>query len=88
MEIALDKADQLIEALKTEGLDYSEYREELSKLWDDGLWEGNWDVTTDLPAGVRNIRIIQEDEYDQHMDDGPSWDSMLFSRPEYTWFAD
>jgi hypothetical protein len=33
------------------------------------LFQGNWDSTTDFEDGTPNLRIIQEDEYDQSMDE-------------------
>lgn len=91
MEDALKNADQLIENLLTLGLDYSAHREQLAtEIWYEGFWEGNDDITVDV-EGLRSLRCIQEDHYDQHMDedeDQPDWDLMLFSTPEYTWFAD
>lgn len=56
-------ADQIIANLKEQNRDYSSVREEIAEVFDTQLWEGNWDCTTnfdDLP----NLRIIQEDEYD------------------------
>lgn len=85
-------ADQLVDALKLHhNLDYSAVRQELAdQIWNDGHWQGNWDVTTDLPEGYRNLRAIEEDEYDQHMDEDdskPEWDDMATSDPIYVWFA-
>ena len=86
---SLQNADLLIQNLLTLGVDYSAHREQLAtEIWWEGFWEGNWDVTVDIP-GLRAIRLIQEDEYDQHMGpDRPGWSRMLFSQPEYVWFAD
>jgi len=39
---------------------------------------------------VRELRLIQEDEYDQHMDDDdskPEWEDMLVQAEAYVWFA-
>jgi hypothetical protein len=88
---ALRNADELIANLLTLGVDYSAHREQLAtEIWWEGFWEGNSDITVDI-TGIRAIRCIQEDEYDQHVpydEDRPSWDKMLFSQPEYTWFVD
>lgn len=91
-EEAVNNADHLIEVLKQHhNVDYTAVRLELAEqIWYNGHWEGNWDVTTDLPEGHRNLRAIQEDEYDQHMDEddgAPLWDDMLASNPVYVWFA-
>ena len=99
MTEALSNADELITMLQRDhNLDYSKHRDLLAnEIWMEGFWEGNWDVTVDFDdPNLRSIRCIQEDEYDQSMDDDdddddedmPSWDKMLTSRPEYTWFAD
>jgi hypothetical protein len=91
MEECLVNADQLIANLLRFGVDYSAHREQLAReIWWEGLYSGNWDVTVEI-EGLRPIRCIQEDEYDQHVpydENRPSWDKMLFSTPEYTWFAD
>ncbi len=96
MEIEIEashKADDLItNLLEITGIDYSAHRHQLAKeIWYEGFWDGNNDITVEFEDGLRSIRCIQEDEYDQHMDedeDKPDWDKMLTSRPEYTWFAD
>ena len=98
MEEAINQArrsaDQLIaNLLKFHGLNYSAHREQLAvEIWHEGFWEGNDDITVDVEAeGLRTLRCIQEDHYDQHMDedkDRPGWSRMIFSDPEYTWFAD
>jgi hypothetical protein len=89
MEEASVNADKLIENLKTLGFDYSPHRTQLANdIWWEGMWVGNWDITVVI-EGLPSIRCIQEDEYDQHMDEGedkPTWEDMLFSDPEYTWF--
>lgn len=88
---SLANADLLIANLLTLGVDYSAHREQLAtEIWWEGFWLGNDDVTVDIP-GIRAIRLIQEDEYDQHTpydDNRPSWGKMLFSQPEYVWFVD
>ena len=89
---ALQEADDIINRLKEHGVDYTPHREAIARCFDEGIWNGNWDVTTDIGVeGVRELRLIQEDEYDQSMDDDedkPTWDSMLFMRGAYVWFAD
>lgn len=95
MQEALHNADRLINLLNDRyGVDYSSYREKLAtEIWYDGFWLGNDDVTIDIP-GIRPIRCIQEDHWDQHMDyeeecgERPTHEKMLLSNPEYTWFAD
>ncbi len=88
---ALEHATDLIKTLLVNTkLDYSPYLLKIAKeIWDEGHWCGVWDITVtfdDLPA----LRAIQEDEWDQHMDDEdkPTWDKMIDSSPVYVWFAD
>ncbi len=72
---AYQHADDVIRLLAQDGLDYSNgaVREEIARAYDEGQFEGNWDVTTDFGVeGLRELRIIQEDEYEQHMDDHPN----------------
>lgn len=79
MKEAYAAADEVIDALKKHGLDYLPYREYLAKkLFDDGLFEGNWDVRTRFDDGIRDLRVINESEYEQHMgDEKPKWDNQL-----------
>lgn len=90
---ALSDADTIITALMAGGHgDYSKYRNEIADLWDGdyGLWNGNDDCTTDLgDPNLQDIKLIQEDHYDQHMDDDekPSWDDMICSVGDYVFFA-
>ena len=93
---AYDAADQLISQVRAnKGLDYSKYRELIAQqLFDEGMLEGNWDVTTDLGDSILpELRAVQEDEYDQHMDDEenkPDWDSQVaytVSVPAYIWLV-
>lgn len=63
-------ADEIIEAMKGQGHDYSAHRDQIAlELYEDGVWQGNWDSSTDFEDGLPSLRLIQEDEYDQHMDD-------------------
>jgi hypothetical protein len=105
-EQALGLADRVIKALLDTGQgDYSKYRQEIADLWggEYGLWEGNDECTTELNDPVlKDLRCIQEDHYDQHMDSGyydddglpipnddkPSWDDMLCSAGDYIFYAD
>ena len=41
----------------------------LVELFKDELLNGEYDATTDFEDGTPNLRIIQEDEYDQSMDE-------------------
>lgn len=91
---ALRDADDIIAKLAAAGHgDYSKYRNEIADLWDGeyGLWQGNDDCTTDLgDPELRDLKLIQEDHYDQHMDDDedkPEWDDMIWSGGDYLFFA-
>ena len=68
MTSALSNADAVIATLKKSGIDYTEYRDQIALVWNEGIWEGNWDSTTELD-GAKDLRMIQEDEYDQSMDE-------------------
>lgn len=93
-EHALASADQLIEDVFSHtGVNYVGYRETIAKqLYENGIYDGNWDSSTDLEDLVfKDLRLIQEDEYDQSMDedeDRPSEDSMICQTTDgYVWFA-
>lgn len=88
---ALRDADEIIQALLAQGHgDYSHHRDEIADLWDGeyGLWQGNDDATTDFDD-LPNLLLIQEDHYDQHMDEDekPAWDDMIVSCGDYVFFA-
>ncbi len=72
-EDAYKHADYVIQGLLKAGhADYTAGREELARLFDEDLWNGNWDSTTCFEeAGLQleELRLIQEDEFEQHMDD-------------------
>tara|TARA_R110000851_G_C12650471_1_gene520123 strand:+ start:42 stop:338 length:297 start_codon:yes stop_codon:yes gene_type:complete len=42
---------------------------QLIELFEKELYNGDYDATTDFEDGTPNLRIIQEDEYDQSMDE-------------------
>lgn len=70
MQESYNAADELISALLAKGYDYSEYREQIAReAFDEGLFSGNWDVLVSID-GEDDLRLINEDEYDQHMDEG------------------
>jgi len=83
----LAEADQVIKALLEEGLDYSSKREDIARLFDEQLYNGNWDCTTDFEDGTPDLRLIQEDEYDQHMDDDLKPESITFAAGHYVILA-
>lgn len=83
---ALKSSDKLISDLKEHGHDYSSKRVEIAELFDKYLWEGHWDSSTFFEDGTPNLRLIQEDEYDQHMEDRP--DYLLYSCGHYVIIED
>jgi hypothetical protein len=85
----LETADKVIaDILAHGGKDYSAARQEIADLFDETLWNGNWDATTDFNPGLPNLRFIQEDEYDQHMDDErPSKKMICYSCGHYVFPA-
>jgi hypothetical protein len=88
---ALRNADEVIAVLKTKGFDYSAHREAIAlQLFDEGIYNGNWDSSTDLnDPELKDLRCIQEDEYDQSMpeDEKPDWNDMIDRvGPGYLWF--
>ena len=65
---------------------YADHRAHLEKiaqeLFEDGLLQGNWDPTITFDDNkLAQIRCINEDEYEQYMDendeDTPSWNSRV-----------
>lgn len=89
---ALRDADKIIAELAQAGHgDYSKYRNEIVDLWDGeyGLWQGNDDARTELnDPKLKDLWLIQEDHYDQHMDEDekPAWDSMICYAGDYVFF--
>lgn len=83
-------ADGLINCVKkATGIDLSSHRETIAReVYDEGHFEGNNDITVTL--GENTIRVIQEDHWDQHMDedeDRPTWEDMACDVPNgYLWF--
>lgn len=85
-----NEADALIARLLKEGVDYSPKRDEIISLFDDELYQGNWDSTVEFedPA-FRDLRLIQEDEYDQHRTgDMPDWNEQIcYVSGHYVFYA-
>ncbi len=77
---SLAVADEIIKDIAS--TDYSAGRAEIARVIRDDIWNGNWDSQTDFEAiglSLPDLRIIEENEYDQSMDDDekPDWDTML-----------
>lgn len=94
MQDSIDAAQELVDELLTKGFDYSKHLNTIAEqLFDRGIFNGNWDSSTDLgDPELRDLRAIQEDEYDQHMDDDekPDFDEQIcFSAQAsaYVWFS-
>lgn len=91
-----DIADQIIKELRQKtGIDYSRGREQIADTINEEIWNGHWDAHVEfLPEHgnpeMRDLRIIEDNEYDQSMDEDekPDWDSMLCeSSAGYVFFA-
>lgn len=76
MSEAFRNADEVIAVLLKKGIDYSEYRDQIALVWSEGIWEGNWDWSTEL-EDAKDLRMIQEDEYDNYSDQFPDFDEQI-----------
>lgn len=93
MQESVESADEVVEHLKKMGVDISAHHGEIAKdVFDDGLLNGNWDSS--ISVGGYHIRAINEDEYEQHMednehaDDVPNRDDMAFEgRLGFVWIT-
>ena len=81
------EADEVIKALLAEGYDYTAKRDDIARLFDDYLYNGNWDCSTDFDDGTPDLRLIQEDEYDQHMDDEDKPETLTYAAGHYVMLA-
>lgn len=91
---SVQAAQELVDQIKKKyGFDYEEHIDEIaSQLFDTGIFNGNWDVATDLRSeNLRELRAIQEDEYDQNPDeDIPGSKDLIClvrSASAYVWFV-
>lgn len=83
-------ADEIITDVKNAtGIDYSWNRDEIAEVFDEYLWNGNWDWITDFAPPMRDLRFIQEDEFDQHAtSDMPDHDEQIcYSAGHYVFFS-
>ena len=83
----LVEADEVIKALLAEGHDYTDKRDDIARLFNEQLYEGNWDSSTDFEDGTPDLRLIQEDEYDQHMDDDDKPETITYAAGHYVMLA-
>lgn len=69
-EEAKRDAQKVIDSLNENiNLDYSQFMADIVEVFDEYLYNGVWDCTVYVDEGFKNIRLIQEDELDQHMDE-------------------
>jgi hypothetical protein len=72
-EASEQEATRVIETLEKAGYAHIEGLRknfaQLVEVFEEDLFQGNWDSTTDFEDGTPNLRIIQEDEFDQSMDE-------------------
>ncbi len=77
--------------LQAHGQDYSAQKAFIETWVEENMWRGTWDLTIEFETGGhRDLRLIQEDEYDQHMDedeDRPEHD-IGYIDGYYVFFAD
>lgn len=64
-EQAIQAADNIIASLPPL---WANARNEIADLFENDLWNGNWDSYLEVD-GLPTVRFIQEDEFDQSMDD-------------------
>lgn len=81
-EMSISCADEVVTMMAKRNIDLSAFRDEIAQeLFEDGLLQGNWDSV--IVVGDYEIRCINEDEYEQHMDEDdsetPAWDDMVGS---------
>ena len=79
-EESIDLAQTFVDHFKDK-FDFSPHLNAIAEDIEKYVFNGNWDHTIDVEVdGVPWIRVIQEDEYDQHMDeddeDTPSGDDV------------
>lgn len=70
------------EIKRSKGIDFQPHFDTIASDIENYVYNGNWDHTIDVDdANFPDIRVIEENEYDQHMDeddeDTPSWDDLL-----------
>lgn len=62
--------DIIKQVMQATGIDYSSKLQEIIKLFDETLYAGCYNATTDFnDNNFPDLHFIQEDEYDQSMDD-------------------
>ena len=76
-------AQRMIDVIKSaKGIDFQPHFDTIAGDIENYVFDGNWNHTIDVEdSNFPDIRVIQEDEYDQYMDeddeDTPSWDDLL-----------
>ena len=68
-EEAQELANELIDSImKIKQIDYTAHKDVIVHDIKEYVFNGNWDHTIDID-GMQNIRMVHEDEYEQHMDE-------------------
>lgn len=67
-------ATNVVEPMRVNGLDYTHHAQDIESWANENMWNGDWDLTISFDEGlpgpaVRDLRFIEETEYDQHMED-------------------
>lgn len=76
-------AQRMVDIIKSaKGIDFQPHVGAIASDIENYVYNGNWDHTIDVEdSNFPDIRVIEENEYDQHMDeddeDTPSWDDLL-----------
>lgn len=69
-EEAIRYATMVVNSLKATGRDYSVVLTQIALFFENYLWRGNYDGVLNFEdSTVKSLHFIQEDEYDQHIDD-------------------
>lgn len=88
-EEAEELAQRFVEEIKSSaGIDFTPHLAKIQEDIADYVFNGNWDHTIDVEDdNFPNIRVIEENEYDQSMDDDekPSWDDVIDLGGHYIW---
>jgi hypothetical protein len=84
-ETAVRMGDKVVRALKDNRVagDFSEKGREIAGLFDEKLWNGSKDATTDFKDGTPNLRIIEETEFKRHMGEKNKDESLKYPNPSY-----
>jgi hypothetical protein len=81
-EESMELAQTFVDHFK-EKFDFQPHIDTIAADIENYVFNGNWDHTIDVEVdGAPRIRVIEENEYDQHMDeddeDTPKWDDIEY----------